>query len=103
VSRVDDIIAAESGQLEQAELPDPLPAHVRVERRNDPRSRMFSVRLREDELSALDQLAQQRGIPARTLARSWLLDRLHAEERSSGAEHDLAARVDRLEHAVFHD
>ena len=32
MSRVDDIIAAESDDLEQAELPEPLPEHVRVER-----------------------------------------------------------------------
>lgn len=99
MSKVDDIVAAESDELERAELPDPLPAGVRVERRNDTRSRMFSVRLRDDELTALDQVAQQRGLPARTLARAWLLDRLHAEQHA-GSE-DLAARVERLEHAVF--
>jgi len=99
VSKVDDIIAAESDALEQAELPDPLPARARVGRRNDTRSRMFSVRLRDDELAELGQVAQQRGLPARTLARTWLLDRLHTEQHS-GSE-DLAARVERLEHAVF--
>jgi len=99
VSKVDDIIAAESDALEQAELPDPLPARARVGRRNDTRSRMFSVRLRDDELAEHGQVAQQRGLPARTLARTWLLDRLHTEQHS-GSE-DLAARVERLEHAVF--
>jgi len=98
VSKVDDIIAAESDALERIELPDPLPARARIQRHNDSRSRMFSVRLRDDELTELDQAAQQRGLPARTLARTWLLDRLHTEH--SGRE-DLAARVERLEHAVF--
>lgn len=97
MSKVDDIIAAESDELERAELPDPLPA--RVQRRNNIRSRMFSVRLRDDELAELDQVAQQRGLPARTLARTWLLDRLHTEQHSDSD--DLAARVKRLEHAVF--
>ncbi len=99
MSKVDDIITTESDELEHAELPDPLPPSVRVKRRNDTRSRMFSVRLREDELVELDQVAQQRGLPARTLARTWLLDRLHAEEHARSEE--LAARVERLEHAVF--
>lgn len=97
MSRVDDIIAAENDALERAELPDPLPAPV--ERRNGARSRMFSVRLRDDELAELDQVAQDRGLPVRTLARTWLLDRLHVEQRS-GAD-DLDARVERLEHTVF--
>lgn len=99
MSKVDDIIAAESDELKHAELPDPLPARVRVEHRNDTRSQMISVRLRDDELAELAQVAQQRGLPARTLARTWLLDRLRAEQHSGGD--DLAARVQRLEHAVF--
>lgn len=92
-----EFVAEESDELERAELPDPLPA--RVQRRNNTRSRMFSVRLRDDELAELDQVAQQRGLPARTLARTWLLDRLHTEQHSDSD--DLAARVKRLEHAVF--
>ncbi len=98
MSTVDQIIAAETSTLEQAELPDPLPAPA--QRRNAARSRMFSLRLGEDELAELDQLAASRGLPARTLARTWLLDRLHTEQLPA-AEHDLAARVDRLEQAVF--
>lgn len=97
MSKVDDIIAAESDELESAELPDPLPA--RVQRRNNTRSQMFSVRLRDDELAELNQVAQQRGLPARTLARTWLLDRLHTEQHSDSD--DLVARVRRLEHTVF--
>lgn len=99
MSRVDDIIAAENDELERAELPDPLPPDARAERRNESRSRMFSVRLRSDELAELNQIAKQRGVPARTLARAWLLDRLRSEQQS-GSE-SLAARVERLEHAVF--
>lgn len=99
MSRVDDIIAAEGEVLERAELPEPLPEDVRAERRNDTRSRMFSLRLRDDELAELDQVAQQRDLPARTLARSWILDRLHAEQQASTDQ--LEERVERLEQAVF--
>ena len=82
MSNVDDIIAAESDELERAELPDPLPKTVRVERRNEARSKMFSLRLRDQEL-----------------ARAWLLERLN-DDPAHHAE-GLTARVERLEHAVF--
>lgn len=65
-----------------------------------PDREMFSVRLRDDELAELANVAQQRGVPPRTLARTWLLDRLHTEQHSGGE--DLVARVERLEHTVFH-
>lgn len=99
MSKVDDIIAAESDELERAELPDPLPAEVRVQRRNDTRSRMFSLRLRDDEVAELDRAARRRGLPVRTLARSWILERLRTEGKSD--REDLASRVDRLERTVF--
>ena len=99
MSRVDDIIAAESDELERAELPDPLPNAVRVERRNEARSKMFSLRLRDQELARLVEVAGERGLPPRTLARAWLLERLN-DEPAHHAE-DLTARVERLEHAVF--
>lgn len=95
MSKVDDVINAEAETLERAKVPDT----VRATRRRDARSRMFSVRLSDDELAELVDAAEQRGLPARTLARAWLLDRLHAEQGAGAA--DLATRVDRLEHAVF--
>ena len=99
MSRVDDIIAAESDELERSELPDPLPKTVRVERRNEARSKMFSLRLRDQELAQLVEVAGQLGLPPRTLARAWLLERLN-DEPTPHAE-GLTARVERLEHAVF--
>ena len=99
MSRVDDIIAAETDALEKAELPDPLPERVRVEHRNGGRSKMFSVRLRDEELTQLVEEAARQGLPPRTLARAWLLERLRGE-LGRGTE-DLTARVERLEHAVF--
>jgi hypothetical protein len=99
MSKVDDIVAAESDELERAELPDPLPKTVRVERRNEARSKMFSLRLRDEELARLVEAAGQRGLPPRTLARAWLLERLN-DEPALPAE-GLTARGERLEHAVF--
>jgi len=99
MSRVDDIIVAEADALERAEFPDPLPERVRVEHRNEGRSKMFSVRLRDEELNQLVEEAARQGLPPRTLARAWLLERLRGE-LGRGAE-ELTARVERLEHAVF--
>lgn len=59
---------------------------------------MFSIRLNPDELAELEHYADQRRLPARTLARAWILARLREE---SGGHDDLAARVARLERAVF--
>jgi hypothetical protein len=100
MSKVDDIIAAESDELEHAELPDPLPKTVRVERRNEARSKMFSLRLRDEELARLMEVAEELGLPPRTLARAWLLERLNDEPVHHAG--GLRARVERLEHAVFH-
>jgi hypothetical protein len=94
MSRIDDLIAAEGAAAENGQLP----ADVAAERRNMGRSVMFSIRLNPDELAALERYAGQRGLPARTLARAWILARLH-EEASS--QDDLRARVARLEKAVF--
>lgn len=59
---------------------------------------MFSIRLNPDELAELELYAGQHGLPARTLARAWILARLRDE---TGDQDDLRARVARLEHAVF--
>lgn len=45
------------------------------------RSTVYSVRLNPDEVAGLHELADQAGLPASTLVRSWILDRL----RSGGA------------------
>jgi hypothetical protein len=92
--KIDDLIAAEGGAAETAQLPE----DVKGERRNLGRSVMFSIRLNSEELAELERYADQRGLPARTLARAWILTRLRDE---TGGQGDLAARVARLEQAVF--
>jgi hypothetical protein len=96
MSKLDDLFA-ESEDLEDADLPE----GVQGERRNHGRSVVFSIRLNPGELAELERYASGRELPARTLARAWILDRL----REESADHDngLAARVDRLERAVFPD
>jgi hypothetical protein len=47
------------------------------------RGRLFTVRLSADEYASLQRLATSRHLPASTLARAWLLDRLSQEQRAS--------------------
>jgi hypothetical protein len=51
-----------------------------------------------DEVAELEAYVGRRGVLARTLARAWILARLREE---TGDQHDLRARVARLEEAVF--
>ncbi len=94
MSKIDDLIATEGAAAEAAQLPD----DARGERRNRGRSVMFSIRLNPDEMAELEGYAGRRGLPARTLARAWILARLRQE---SGDQDDLRARVARLEEVVF--
>jgi hypothetical protein len=94
MSKIDDLIAAEGAAAEEEQLAE----NATAERRNLGRSVMFSIRLNPDELAELERYAGQRGLPARTLARAWILARLHEE---TGDQDDLRARVARLEQAVF--
>lgn len=94
MSKIDDLIAAESAAAETVQLPK----DVKGERRNLGRSVMFSIRLNPDELAELERYADQHGLPARTLARAWILARLREE---TGGHGNLEARVARLEQAVF--
>jgi hypothetical protein len=94
MSKIDDLIAAEGAAAEEGQTPEDATA----EHRNHGRSVMFSIRLNPDELTELERHADQRGLPARTLARAWILTRLREE---TGDQEDLRARVARLEQAVF--
>lgn len=95
MSKISDLLATEGEAAEQ--VPTPSDGY----RRNLNRSVMFSVRFNPDELDDLQRYAEQRGLPARTLARSWILDRLRHESSQHGSSGDLTDRVQRLEDAVF--
>jgi len=70
-------------RLEQhAESTEPYPADTTVSRPNAP-SRMFNLRLSEDQYEALQELAHQRHLPMSTMARAWLLGRLDHERHAS--------------------
>jgi hypothetical protein len=73
----------EARRLEaEAESDEPYPPGTKVSRPNQP-TRMFNVRLTEEQFSAIQQLAEQRHLPMSTMARAWLLDRLNEERPAS--------------------
>ena len=47
------------------------------------RNQLFTVRLSADEYATMQRVASERHLPASTLARAWLLDRLTQEQRAS--------------------
>ena len=67
---------------EQAQLTEEYPAGTTVSRPNQP-SRMFNVRLSEEQFTELQAEAQRRHLPVSTMARAWLLDRLDRERHAS--------------------
>jgi translation elongation factor EF-1alpha len=92
MSKINELLATEGEAAENVPTPDD--GH----RRNLNRSVMFSVRFNSEELEELERYADQRGLPARTLARAWILERVR-EERGQGDS--LSQRVARLEEAIF--
>jgi hypothetical protein len=52
-------------------------------RRGQGRSRMFNVRLTDEQYQQLEQVARERHLPLSTMARAWLLDRLGDERHAS--------------------
>lgn len=64
-------------EAEQAGYTAPLRDGTIITHRGQ-RSRVFSIRLAESEVAALEAAAERAGVPASTLARSWIAERLAA-------------------------
>lgn len=74
---------ADARRLEaEADTTDPYPDDTTITRPNQP-SRMFNLRLTDEQFSELHDLARERHLPMSTMARSWLLERLDKERRAS--------------------
>jgi hypothetical protein len=70
---------AEARKLEQdSDSSASYPAGTKITRANRP-SRMFNVRLTEEQFTQLQELARTKHLPVSTMARAWLLDRLDHE------------------------
>lgn len=80
-----DRIAAEA----EAHKEDPIPAGAKVSRGHD-RSRVLQVRLNDDELATLTELADAADVRPSTFARQILLDAM--QQAMAGAARDLLGR-----------
>jgi hypothetical protein len=61
---------------------EPYPEGTVISRPNQA-SRMFNVRLSEEQFAAIQDVAERQHLPMSTMARAWLLDRLEQERRAS--------------------
>jgi predicted DNA-binding protein len=59
------------------------------------RSKVYSVRLNQDEVEQVEQMAARLGLPASTMVRSWIVERLAADSDTT-----MEAVVRRLERDV---
>jgi len=76
-------VRADARRLEaESEELGTYPEGVVITRPNHP-SRMFNLRLTDDQFNELRELAHERHLPMSTMARSWLLERLDYERRAS--------------------
>jgi len=61
----------------EADSGEPYPEGTVISRPNQA-SRMFNVRLSEEQFAAIQAAAERQHLPMSTMARAWLLDRLEA-------------------------
>lgn len=99
---IEQLIAEEAAASEGN--PDaPIPASATVSRPNRARSTVYSVRLDPDEVAAVHALADAAGLPASTLVRSWIVERVRVERGEvGGAEAELLAAQRHLAHLRRH-
>jgi hypothetical protein len=80
----------------------PLPSDVVGTRPNLGRSTVYSVRLTADEVAAVQAAADRAGLPASTLVRSWIVERLNSS-KPSVAETTLRALIHEEVYAAVHE
>lgn len=81
--------------LDSESNPDaPLKPGTKVSRGHG-RSQVYSVRLNQDEVEQVEQMAARLGLPASTMVRSWIVERLAADSDTT-----IEAVVRRLERDV---
>ena len=102
MSNIEKILEEEAAASE-ANPDAPIPEGARVTRPNRTRSTVYSVRLNPDEVAALQSLADAAGVPASTLARAWIVDRIREEQAGlTDAEAELRAAQRHLAHLQAH-
>lgn len=74
---IDPTLAAQLREESERTREDAYPADAKPTRPN--RSKVYSVRLSASEQALIEQVAEARHLPASTLVRSWILERLDGE------------------------
>ncbi len=81
----------------------PISTGATLSRPNRKRSAVYSIRLDPDEVAALHARAEETGLPASTLARSWIVEQLRATRvEGETAEAELHAAQMHLAHLQRH-
>jgi hypothetical protein len=86
----------------EANRDTPLPSDVVGTRPNLNRSSVYSVRLTVDEVAAVQAVADQAGLPASTLVRSWIVERLNSANPSAAGA-TLRALIHEEVYAAVHE
>lgn len=88
---IEQLIAEETAASE-AHRDAPIPQGAAVTRPNHARSTVYSIRLNPEEVAAVQALAEAADLPASTLVRSWIIERVRREQGEvSDAETELRA------------
>lgn len=96
-------LVAEEAASSEANPDAPVPASAALSRPNQARSTVYSIRLNPDEVAAMHALADAAGLPASTLVRSWIIERVRTEQGEvSDAEAELRAAQLHLAHLQRH-
>jgi hypothetical protein len=78
-----DRLLREEAEHAEAHQDAPIREETTVSRPGHARSTVYSVRLNADEVAGLQELADEAGLPASTLVRSWIVERLRAHGETS--------------------
>jgi hypothetical protein len=96
-------LLAEEAADSEANPDAPVAAGSTVTRPNRARSTVYSIRLNPEEVAAVQALAEAAGLPPSTLVRSWIIERMRAENGEiSDAETELRAAQRHLAHVQRH-
>ena len=77
---IDPRLASRLREESEETKDQPYPENVSYTRPNRERSRVYSVRLSAEEYATVQRVADSRHLPASTLVRSWILERLEKED-----------------------
>ncbi len=101
-TKVQRLVAEEAAASEENPQA-PVSADSVVSRPNRARSTVYSVRLNPEEVAEVQALAAAAGLPASTLVRSWIVERIRSERSDeSDAESELRAAQRHLAHLQRH-